>query len=113
MNGLLHRVRNRHLAFAAALAAHEQPEVAGVGARENLDIVDPLVAGTELELSPCHDRAYLRNRSSQVRLNRRSDGSTARICRSDEGSLLPFRASRGSYPSPPVGVLIEGQALVV
>ncbi len=26
---------------------------------------------------------------------------------------LPFRASRGSYPSPPVGVLIEGQALVV
>ncbi|MDQ2760152.1 MAG: hypothetical protein M3Y17_06885 [Actinomycetota bacterium] len=56
---------------------------------ENLDIVDPLVAGTELELSPCHDRAYLRNRSSQVRLNRRSDGSTARICRSDEGSLGP------------------------
>ncbi|MDQ2760151.1 MAG: hypothetical protein M3Y17_06880 [Actinomycetota bacterium] len=33
MNGLLHRVRNRHLAFAAALAAHEQPELAGVGAR--------------------------------------------------------------------------------
>lgn len=33
VNGLLHRVRNRHLALAAALAAHEQPEVAGVGAR--------------------------------------------------------------------------------